>query len=53
MPGLRKAINDKCKECIYDPKGGVGKWRRQVENCTSYDCPLYPVRPRESKKVEK
>ena len=43
---LRKAINDKCKECIYDESpGSGGTWRQQVEACTSYSCPLYPVRP--------
>jgi hypothetical protein len=42
---LRKAINDKCIECIYDPIGGPGTWRQQVEECTSKSCPLFPVRP--------
>jgi hypothetical protein len=42
---LRKAINDKCIECIYDPIGGPGTWRQQVEACTSKCCPLFPVRP--------
>ena len=42
---LRKAINEKCKDCIYDPLSGLGTWRQQVECCTSHDCPLYPVRP--------
>lgn len=42
---LRKAINDKSKECIYDPIGGRGNWRQQVEACTSRACPLYIVRP--------
>lgn len=41
---LRKAINTKCKECIYD-ENGKGTWRQQVEACTAYECPLYPVRP--------
>lgn len=44
---LRKAINDKCKDCIYDPKAG-GTWRQQVEECTCIRCPLYPVRPKSS-----
>lgn len=44
MPSLRKAINDKCRECIYDPHA-AGAWRQQVSACTSPDCPLYPVRP--------
>ncbi len=42
---LRKAINDKCRECIYDPIGGRGNWRQQVEACTSPACPLFSVRP--------
>ena len=41
---LRKAINDKCRECIYDPYE-KGAWREQVEACASPACPLYPVRP--------
>lgn len=45
MASLRKAINDKCRECIYDAIGGGGTWRQQVEACTAYKCPLYPVRP--------
>ena len=43
--GLRGKINAKCIECIFDPDGGGGKWKQQVEACTSYNCPLYPVRP--------
>ena len=49
---LRKAINDKCRECIYDPKSGTGTWRQQVDTCTSYTCPLYPVRPRSQIRAE-
>lgn len=41
---MRKAINDKCKDCIYDPLAG-GTWRQQVENCIADTCPLYPYRP--------
>lgn len=41
---LRKAVNDKCKECIYDPRS-PGTWLKQVEDCTSRLCPLYSVRP--------
>lgn len=40
-----KAINDKCKDCIYDPAVG-GTWREQVEACTSQkSCALWPFRP--------
>ncbi len=41
---LRKAVNNKCRECIYDPYA-KGAWREQVEACTSPACPLFPVRP--------
>ncbi len=43
---LRKAINDKCKDCIYDPKCGGGTWRQQVSDCAIKSCPLWPVRPK-------
>ena len=40
-----KAINDKCKDCIYDPLDH-GTWREQVENCKSEKtCALWPYRP--------
>jgi len=42
--GLRKAINAKCKDCIYDPANG-GTWLAQVAQCSCRDCPLWPVRP--------
>ena len=41
---LRKAVDLFCKRCIVD-KHGAGKWRLQVENCTSVTCPLYHYRP--------
>lgn len=44
-PSKAKAINAKCRECIYDPASGIGTWRQQVEACTCKSCPLYPVRP--------
>ena len=43
---LRKRINLKCKECIYDEVGGTGNWRQQVGACTATDCPLWDVRPK-------
>jgi hypothetical protein len=43
-PSSRKAINAKCKDCIYDPVDG-GTWRQQVEACTSPDCALFQLRP--------
>lgn len=42
---MRAAINAMCKYCIYDPLGGGGTWREQVEVCTSPECPLYDFRP--------
>jgi hypothetical protein len=42
---LRKAINDKCRECIYDPFSGMGNWRQQVSACRSPACPLFAYRP--------
>lgn len=50
MAGLRASINAFCKWCIYDPNGGGGSWRQQVEACTATDCPLYPVRPKSAGK---
>ncbi len=41
----KQAINDKCKECIYDPIAGDGTWRQQVADCTSPSCPLFDWRP--------
>lgn len=47
--GLRRQVNLKCKECIYDPISGRGTWRQQVEACTATSCPLWDVRPTSSK----
>lgn len=44
MASLRNAINEKCKECVYDPLL-PGTWRAQVANCNCSACPLYSVRP--------
>jgi len=41
---MRKAINDKCRDCNYDQLD-KGTWRQQVEACRCTDCPLYPYRP--------
>lgn len=41
----KKAIEEKCKECIYDPQSGNGTWRQQVGNCSTNNCPLFNVRP--------
>ena len=43
---LRRAVNAKCKACIYDPYAkGLGGWREQVAACVSSNCELHPVRP--------
>ena len=42
---LRQAINRKCRDCTFDPKCGGGTWREQVAQCSSFACPLWPVRP--------
>jgi len=42
---LRKAINEKCKDCIYDDLA-AGTWLQQVTLCSSEDCPLFAVRPK-------
>lgn len=40
------AINQKCRDCIYDPHGGGGTWRQQVEACPSSTCALWDFRPK-------
>ena len=53
-----KAIAEKCKDCIYDPKS-PGTVREQITLCTSEkSCALWPYRPvtialtRGSKKIK-
>jgi hypothetical protein len=43
-PSMRRAINATCRDCIHDP-ADAGSWARQVEACSSHDCPLWPLRP--------
>lgn len=42
---LRSAIDDKCRDCIFDPRA-PGRWREQVAACEIDGCPLWTVRPR-------
>ena len=42
---LRRAINEKCRDCICDPKA-PGTWRKQVEDCRITGCSLWAYRPR-------
>lgn len=48
---LRKAINLKCKDCIYDPTE-PGSWVQQVEGCEIRSCSLWPVRPKSRAKAD-
>ena len=41
---LAKAVAGKCRECIYDPEN-LGTANQQIMACTSFTCPLWPVRP--------
>jgi len=45
MKSRKEAINAMCRECIYDPVGGIGNWRQQVEACSCPKCPLFDLRP--------
>ena len=42
----KKAVAEKCKDCIYDDalEGGGGV-NQQIATCTITDCALHPVRP--------
>ena len=42
---LRKAIDAKCRECLYDECVGQN-WRKQTHACEITKCPLWPVRPK-------
>ena len=44
MASLKKCIEQKCKDCTYDPEC-AGSWRAQVELCTVRACALWEVRP--------
>ncbi len=40
----KKAIEDKCKDCTYDPLA-PGTWRQQCELCAVTVCALHRYRP--------
>jgi len=44
MASLKRAIENKCKDCIYD-ESVKGSWRHQVEACSDKTCGLWEVRP--------
>jgi hypothetical protein len=47
---LRKAIDQHCKQCVYD-KMCPGTWRQQTTLCAIEKCPLWPVRPKTSSPI--
>ena len=44
MASLKKHIEQKCKDCSYDPQQ-AGSWRLQVQDCRVTSCALWEVRP--------
>jgi len=46
----RQAVNEMCKQCLYDPLAGLGTWREQVGACPSRSCPLWEIRPLPARK---
>lgn len=44
MASLKRAIENHCKDCIYD-EAAAGSWRSQVEACADKTCNLWEVRP--------
>ena len=46
----QQAINEKCKECMYDPEA-EGTWKTQIEACDLTDCSLWPYRPKPRRKI--
>ncbi len=47
---LRKRIDEKCKDCIYDPTA-PGTWRQQVFLCSANSCPLWDVRAKPASSI--
>ena len=47
---LRKAIDAKCKQCVYDAMD-VGTAAQQIAACICRDCPLHKVRPITTKQL--
>ena len=47
---LRKCINEKCRDCIYDSIV-PGTWRQQVTLCSAKSCALYDVRPKSTRPI--
>jgi len=47
---LRKAVNQKCKDCAYD-FASKGTWRQQVTLCSVKSCALYDARPKSTSPI--
>jgi hypothetical protein len=47
---LRSAIDQCCKQCIYDNLC-PGTWRQQTTLCNIEKCPLWPVRPKSASAI--
>ena len=47
---LRKAINQNCKDCVYD-EIATGTWRQQASLCSVKSCALYAVRPKSTRPI--
>ncbi len=49
---LRRAIDTKCRDCIFDPLAR-GNWRQQITLCSCTNCPLWEYRPVSRKPLPK
>ena len=47
---LRKCINEKCRDCIYDSIA-PGTWLQQVFLCSVKSCALYDARPKPTRPI--
>ena len=47
---LRRAIDEKCKDCIYDDQC-IGTWRQQVSLCRIKSCPLWGLRAKPTRPI--
>jgi hypothetical protein len=47
---LRKCINEKCRDCIYD-SFAPGTWLQQVFLCSVKSCALYDARPKPTRPI--
>ena len=47
---LRKAVNEKCRDCIHDDLA-PGTWLQQVILCSDESCPLWKLRPKSKSSI--